>query len=153
MNSRTARFVLSAWILGFCLVVSLPLRAQVAGATLTGAITDAQGGVVPNAKISVRNLGTGIAANTTSNDAGAYTVPNLTPADYEVSVSAQGFSTALSKVTLTVGAKQEMNFTLTVGQITQTVEVTGAALQVELTNSAISGTVLGSAVRELPLNG
>jgi len=142
-----------AWILLFCLAVSHPIRAQVSGATLTGAITDAQGGAVAGAKISVKNLGTGIVSETTSNDAGAYNVPNLIPADYEVSVSAAGFSTTASKVTLTVGAKQEMNIKLTVGQVTQTVEVTGAAVQIDLASSTISGDVNGSQVRELPLNG
>jgi hypothetical protein len=142
-----------AWILLLCLAVSRPIRAQVSGATLTGAITDAQGGAVAGAKISVKNLGTGIVSETTTNDVGAYNVPNLIPADYEVSVSAGGFSTTTSKVTLTVGAKQEMNIKLTVGQVTQTVEVTGAAVQIDLASSTISGDVNGSQVRELPLNG
>src|ERR1700730_15285201 len=110
------------------LVVSSPVRAQVSGATLSGPITDAQGGAVDGAKVSIKNLGTGIATDATTNDTGAYSVPNLTPADYEVSVTAPGFSTTTSRVTLTVGAKQEMNIKLTVGQVSQTVEVTGAAL-------------------------
>jgi hypothetical protein len=116
MNSKATKLLVLSCILG--LLFSAPIRAQVSGATLSGSVTDAQGGVVPNAKVSVKNLGTGIAVETTTNGAGAYNVPNLTPADYEVSVSAQGFRTAVSKVTLTVGAKQEMNFSLTVGQIT-----------------------------------
>ena len=56
MNLKVIRSVLSVWILGTCLVlaVSAPVRAQVAGATLSGTITDAQGGSVPNAKVSAR---------------------------------------------------------------------------------------------------
>jgi hypothetical protein len=153
MAPKTTKWVLFAWILVFCLAVAHPIRAQVSGATLTGAITDAQGGAVAGAKISVKNLGTGIVSETTSNDVGAYNVPNLVPADYEVSVSVAGFNTTTSKVTLTVGAKQEMNIKLTVGQVTQTVEVQGAAVQIDLASSTISGDVNGSQVRELPLNG
>ena len=84
---------------------------------------------------------------------GAYTIPNLIPGDYEVSAEASGFSKTVSKVTLTVGAKQEMNFSMTVGQVTQTVEVTGAAPQVELASSTISGVVESTQIVELPLNG
>src|ERR1700726_2675018 len=139
MNPRTVKFVCCALLIGLCLAISLPVRAQVSGATLSGAVTGPQGGAVAGAKISVKNLGTGIISETTSNDSGAYSVPNLVPADYEVSVTAPGFSTTTSKVTLTVGAKQEMNIKLTVGQVSQTVEVTGAALQVDLASSTISG--------------
>ena len=53
--------------------------------------------------------------DTVTNATGAYTVPNLNAPDYEVSVTATGFSTTVSSVTLTVGAKQEMNLALTVG--------------------------------------
>jgi hypothetical protein len=56
-------------------------------------------------------------------------------------------------VTLTVGVKQALNFTLTVGQMTQLVEVTGAAPQVELESSTVAGNIQGTEVRELPLNG
>jgi hypothetical protein len=59
MNLKTASFVFSAWILGFCLVVSHPLRAQVTGATLTGTVTDASGAVIPNAQITATNAATG----------------------------------------------------------------------------------------------
>jgi hypothetical protein len=153
MNAKTINFMIWSWILGFSFLISLPLRAQVSGATLLGAVTDSSGGAVPNARVSAKNVATGLTSETTTNSSGTYSVPNLTPGDYQVSVSAQGFSTAISNVTLTVGAKQEMNLHLTVGQISQTVEVTGAALQVDLTTSTISGDVVGSEVRELPLNG
>src|SRR6266849_1740043 len=121
MKFKATMAVVVSLVLG--LIFAPSLRAQVSGATLSGAVTDAQGGVVPGAKVSVRNLGTGIAVETTTNAAGAYAVTNLGPADYEVSVSSPGFSTAVSKVTLAVGAKQELTMPLTVGQITQTVEV------------------------------
>ena len=151
MNAKAASLLVLSLILG--LTFSTPARAQVSGATVSGIVTDSQGGAVPNAKISIKNVATNVSLETATNASGAYTAPNLNPGDYTVSVSASGFSTAVSKVTLTVGAKQEMNFSLVVGQLTQTVEVTGAAVQVELTNSTISGNIQGTEVRELPLNG
>src|ERR1700687_1948219 len=115
--------VLSAII---SLLFSVPSRAQVAGATLSGTITDAQGKSVPGATVSAKNLATGLAVQTTTNDAGAYTLLNLLPATYEVTASASGFSTDISRVTLTVGARQEMNLSLKVGQVTEQIQVAGA---------------------------
>jgi hypothetical protein len=153
MNSKSMKWGVSLCVLGIFLLISVPVRAQVSGATLSGVITDAQGGVVPNAKITIKNVATSVTLETASNSSGAYTAPNLNPGDYTVAVSAPGFSTAVSKVTLTVGAKQEMNLALAVGQVSQTVEVTGAAVQIDLASSTISGNVQGTEVRELPLNG
>src|SRR5947209_2522257 len=116
MNSKTARFVLSAWILGFCLVASLPLRAQVVGATLSGTVTDASGAVIPNAQITARNSATGVSREATSDAAGFYLIPSLLPGSYDVRVSAKGFSTDVqSNITLAVGAQQLLNFPMRVG--------------------------------------
>jgi hypothetical protein len=129
------------------------MRAQVAGGTLSGTITDAQGAAVVNAKISARNAATGVTNETTTNSSGAYSLVNILPANYDVSLTAPGFRTAVSKVTITVGSQQTMNIALVVGDIAQSVEVTGAAPVVELTNATISGNVESQQIVELPLNG
>src|SRR5882762_7896781 len=154
MNPKTARFVLSAWILGFCLTLSLPLHAQVVGATLSGTVSDQSGGVVPQAAISIKNMATDITHTSTTSTAGFYLVPNLLPGTYEVRASAKGFSTELQTgINLTVGEQQVLNFALHVGQISQTVEVSTEAPTVELASSTISNVVNSTTVRELPLNG
>jgi hypothetical protein len=151
MNPKVAKVLVLSLILG--LLFSVPLRAQVVGATVSGTITDPRGGAIPGAKVSAKNLGTGVITSTTTNALGAFSIANLNPAEYEISSSAAGFSTAATKVTLTVGAKQEVNLPLKVGQVTQIVEVTGAAPTVETTNSTLSAEVDQTTVRELPLNG
>src|SRR5437879_8592367 len=128
--------------------------AQVTGARLSGPITDPSGAVIPNAQVSVRNTATGVTRKVTADTAGFYSVPNLLPGNYEVTVLSPGFSTARqSNVELGVGAQQQLNISLKVGQTSQPVEVTEAAPQIQLTSSTLSAEVESTTVRELPLNG
>src|SRR5882672_11390367 len=143
MKSNATKILVLIWVLGL-LFSAIPLRAQVSGATLSGTISDSQGGAVIGAKISAKNGATGVTTDSTTNSSGFYTIVNLIPADYAVSIAAPGFRTATSKVTLSVGAKQELSLALTVGEVSQSVEVTGAAPVVETTNATLSGEVVGT---------
>src|SRR5712672_3151999 len=128
--------------------------AQTSGATLSGTVTDQSGGVVPQATISIKSIVTGIVRTNTTNTAGFYVSPNILPGTYEVRAEAQGFSSEVqTSITLTVGEQQILNFSLTVGKMTQTVEVNTEAPAVELASSTISAVVNSNTVRELPLNG
>jgi hypothetical protein len=153
MDPKASRFLPFVVVLCLCLALSIPTYAQVAGATLSGTITDAQGAAVVGAKVSAKNAATGVTTETTTNNLGAYSLVNVLPASYDVSVGATGFRTAVSKITLTVGSQQTMNIALVVGEVSQTVEVTGAAPIIELTNATISGNVESQQIVELPLNG
>src|SRR5579872_2494476 len=154
MNSRVIRYVLFVWMLGLSTVISLPLRAQVAGGTLSGTITDPSGAVVPNAEVVITNSATGISRNVTTNADGFYSAANLLPGSYEVSVSATGFNTEVKKgIVINVGAQPVFNLILQIGAVANRVEVTTEAPTVQLTSSDISATVNATTVRELPLNG
>jgi hypothetical protein len=131
-----------------------PAYAQVAGATLTGTVTDTSGAVVPNVQVAITDTATGVTRTVTSNGAGLYIAPNLQPGTYDLKATAPGFSTKVQKgITLTVGAQQLLDIQMQVGQVTQTVEVTTEAPTVELTSSELGATVSSTTVRELPLNG
>jgi hypothetical protein len=136
------------------LFISIRAYGQVSGATLTGTVTDSSGATIPKAQLTITDVSTGVAREVETDNAGLYSAPNLLPANYEIKVTAPGFSTAVRKgVTLTVGARQVLDVTMQVGQVSQTVEVTTELEAVQLTSSAISGDVSATTVRELPLNG
>ena len=148
-----ASYLMGVIALTFC-IAAVPVFGQVAGATLSGTITDQSGAVVPQAKISIKNVGTGVVTEVTSNGQGFYTAPNLLPGTYEVKVTASGFASEVNKeVELNVGARQILNQALRVGKVTETLEVTGTAAVLQLSSSTISGTVDSTTMRELPLNG
>lgn len=112
MKQSASKLAFGAGILLLCLFFRAPLRAQDANATLSGKITDQTGAVVPDAEISVKNVATGQSTEVQGSLAGLYTVPNLAAGDYEVSVSAEGFTTKVSRVTLSAGGQQTLNLIL-----------------------------------------
>ena len=131
-----------------------PANAQVAGATLSGLVKDASGGVVPGATISIKNVATAEVREVVSDASGFYSAPNLLPGNYDVTATAQGFTKMVqSGVTLTVGAQQELNFNLTVGAMTESVRVVATVPVVQTESSTLSATVDSTTIRELPING
>src|SRR3982075_3779829 len=152
-NSRN-RHVLA--VLAIVLVLHVPLSlvyAQVAGATLSGSITDASSAALVQVQVSIKNVATEVTRVVTSDSAGFYTAPNLVPGEYRVTVVSRGFVTSAADVTLTVGANQSLDMRMKVGGSSETIEVNTEALAVQLSSSDISAVVNGTTVRELPLNG
>src|ERR1700739_37632 len=153
-SSSLAKWLCFSLALVLALFSATPARAQVSGATLSGLITDENGGPGPGAAMVIKNVGTGVTRDVVTNADGFYSSPNLLPGSYEVRVTATGFQTLAQKgITLTVGAQQALNLSLKVGQLNQTVEVNAAPPDVQTTSSTISATVDSITVRQLPLNG
>jgi hypothetical protein len=141
-------------ILTLIMLVSGPLFAQVSGATLTGTVADASGAQIPGAKVSIKNTATGVTREVATDSAGFYSAPNILPGNYKVTISSLGFSTVVeSKVLLEVGMQRVLNPVMKVGQASETVDVSAAAMTVQLSSSALGGEVDSTTVRELPLNG
>ena len=141
-------------ILAIAILFPTHASAQVSGAALSGTISDPSGAAVPNAKVTITNTATGVTRDDATDTAGFFSVPNLLPGPYAVTVSAAGFATTKSSdIILTVGSSQTLNLSLKIGEASQTVEVTGAAALVQLSNSTMKSEVESTTIRELPLNG
>src|SRR5882757_197951 len=164
MESRSAAKINTLFmgrnLLPLLLVVAVSLAAahrgwtQVAGATLSGLITDTTGKLVAGASVAIKNTATGELRPLTTDGQGYYSAPNLTPGTYEVTVEAGGFSPMIQRnVILTVGSTQTLDLSLKVGTASETVVVSTAPASVQLNSSQISSTVDSRTVRELPLNG
>jgi hypothetical protein len=112
MNEKGAKSGVALSILVLLFSISIPIRAQDTNSSLSGAITSAAGAAVPNAKVAVKNLATGQSDETLTDSAGHYIVKNLSPGDYELAISAEGYSTNTLKVTVAAGAGKTADVTL-----------------------------------------
>ena len=131
-----------------------PVLAQTATGDLTGRVLDAQGNVVAGAVVTATNAATGATRSTNTNDAGEYTITQLTPGVYEVPAEAKGFSRALQKgLEVNIGAKPTLNFELKPGGVTETVEVQGGAPLIETTRSEIGACVTPNEWKTATVNG
>ncbi len=126
---------------------------QSATATIEGVVTDQNNAVVAGAKVTVRNIATGLTREITTDGSGIYRVVALPPGTYQISASGQGFpENKYGEITLSVGQKLNLDLALRVN-VTEVVNITGVAPVVETTRTNVSASVTERAVRELPVNG
>jgi hypothetical protein len=132
---------------------SLPILAQESRAGFNGTVTDQTGALVDGATITAKELATGQVRSTTS-QGGTYSLPLLPVGTYTLSCTHAGFSTEVhSNITLTVGQIATSDFSLRVGETTQSVQVSATTEQLNTTNGEISHVLNEKAIVELPLNG
>ncbi|HEY6937332.1 MAG TPA: TonB-dependent receptor, partial [Terriglobales bacterium] len=138
----------------FVFVFAFSLPAQIQNGQFSGTVLDQSGAAIPNAKVTVKNTATGLTQTVTSNQTGSFVVRELPAGQYSVSAQAQGFKTStLTNMSLNAGTVQRADFHLEVGQVSQTVEVSGAAPPVNTEDSKLSTTVTSTQISNLPLNG
>jgi hypothetical protein len=135
------------------LLATAPVLAQSTGA-LRGVITDAQGGALPGATVTVRNQETGEERTTVSDRLGDYRVPALPPGLYRVEVRMDGFQPSVVKdLRLEVAQVGVQDVKLSVGNRAEEVNVVAEAPVIESSTTSV-GTVIGQrTVQEIPLNG
>jgi hypothetical protein len=146
------RKLLFVFVLGLCLPAGYASAQTFA--SLTGEVRDSSGAVVPNVAVTATNTGTNAVRSTVTDVAGIYSIPDLIPGSYSVKAVITGFQTVeRNNIELQVQQAARVDFTLPVGQTTQTVEVSGSS-EILATESATVGTVIEQQqIVDLPLNG
>lgn len=130
------------------------LFAQGVSGTIVGTVRDLSGAVVPVAVVTATNTQTGISHSTVTGGEGGYTIPGLPPGTYKVTAQAKGFSTAVvENGSVLVQETTRVDFTLSPGETTQTVNVTAEAPLVQSTTSDLGHVVESRQMEALPLNG
>lgn len=157
--STGSRIAKCAWV---CLLMALSAilisagraQGQAQTATISGTATDASGGALAGAKIQATSVETNISQSTTTDPAGRYTIPQLAVGTYTLQASLSGFKTVVhTGIVLSVGGVVVLDFSLPVGEVTQTVSVESEVSRVETESSEVSTLVSPAQMRELPLNG
>src|SRR6266404_5745746 len=139
--------------LAIALCMPLAVFAQTSG-SITGEVTDQSGAVAPNATVTATNSKTNVARSTATNASGIYSFPDLTPGTYEVKVSAPGFATIVkSNIELQVQQTARVDFSLSLGQASQTIEVSASGALLNTDNATVGTVIEEKRISELPLNG
>src|SRR5664280_1779313 len=121
------KFSKIALLIGCFLIAGL-LYGQFDTAEVLGTVRDASGAAIPKASVTLTNMDTGIQAKTTTDDNGNYDFFNVRVGRYSIAVEQSGFSKfSTTDVAVNVNARQRVDVAMTVGAVTETVEVTGAA--------------------------
>jgi hypothetical protein len=147
---RTLLLVLG---LGFLITSPVSSFAQNFG-QITGRVSDASGGVLVGASITVSNPQTGISATEQANSAGIYVFPTLLPGVYNVRVELQGFQSAVrNSVELQTQQTIRLDFSLGIGTLAETVQIVGNAPMLNTEDTAIGTVIDNRRIVDLPLNG
>ena len=142
-------------IVALLLAVSVhaPALAQ-SSASIGGTVRDSGGGVLPGASITAFQTDTGLTRTVVSDEAGGYVITNLPVGPYRLEFALQGFRTAVQTgIVLQVNSNPTINAALSLGELTETIQVEAAAPLIETRNPSIGMVVENERVLELPLNG
>src|SRR5438132_1190888 len=142
------------------ILVTAALLGVTAGAAaqtlgeITGWVRDSSGAVIPGATVAVTNPATNATRTVMSNEAGVYHFPALQPGTYTIKVEMAGFRTITQTgVELQVQQSARLDFSLQVGQVTETIEVSGTAALIASENATVGTVIENKRVIDLPLNG
>jgi Carboxypeptidase regulatory-like domain/TonB-dependent Receptor Plug Domain len=148
----SSRFSSAVLFVFLSMFLSSFLLAQTITGTISGDVTDSTGAVVAGATVTVQNIGTSETRTATSTSTGSYRVPDLAIGKYKVTATAPGFKSIVRTAEVATGAVTHADFSLPVGQRTETVEVEGAAPLVDLSPNN-NNYVDAEKIENVPLNG
>lgn len=153
MNSIRGRFFGILLTIVFAALSSQTSSGQ-STAALQGSVVDAQGATVSGAKVVVRSLATGQERSTESDAAGSFQMSALPPGNYRIEIQHEGFqSLVINSYTLDVSSISSRIFTLQIGTVSQTMEVSSEAPVIESSTMTVGQVINEKTVQEIPLNG
>lgn len=130
------------------------LEAQQTTATVVGVATDPSGAALPGVRVRVQNLGTNVARETVTDAGGNYSISFLPAARFSLTAVAQGFQTyEVKQFELQVGQTARLDLSLRIGEVSETVSVTGEAVSLQTESSSVGGVIDSAKIVDLPLNG
>ena len=146
--------MLVLWVV-FMLLNAWPLFAQttVGTGSIVGTVSDRSGAVLIGAAATITNVATGQVIDRTTNSFGVYNSGALVPGDYRVQVSAKGFSSVETPITVAVGNTATVNVSLLIGQENQVIGVQGWGVRVNTEQPTVQGVLDQEQIENLPVNG
>jgi len=135
-------------------LIAIRTSAQVATGDIVGSVTDSSNAVVPGAKVTETNLGTGLTYVSNATGDGNYLITQLPAGHYRITAEKEGFKTwTRPDVTLSIGDRYRADARLEVGELSQTVEVQAENAQLQTDSAQVASLVDERQVQDLPLNG
>jgi hypothetical protein len=132
----------------------LPSLAQSTAGRVLGSVSDQSGAAISGATVVVTDLERGASRTLTTDEAGAYVAPDLTPGTYKIHVEAKGFKSAeRPNVIIEVASDVRADFTLQPGKVSETIVVEEDVPLVNTTSATLGGTLSNKEINDLPLNG
>ena len=126
--------------------------AQESRASIGGRVVDSGDAVIPRAKVVISNVDTGIDTILTTNEQGAYVAPLLIPGKYHITAQHEGFKRfSRSGITLSVNDNLQIDITLQLGDVSQTVEIVAAAPLLEVADGSLGVTLSSKELGDLPI--
>ena len=133
-------------------VISAVALGQATPSTITGLVRDTSGAIIPGAKVQVVGEDSGVAFAAIANSAGLYRSPSLIPGNYRLEAEASGFQKLVrGQLTVQIGQTLQVDITLTVGNVQETVNVTGASPVLETQSSSVTQLVEKEMVQGMPM--
>jgi hypothetical protein len=147
-------YLRTAFVAVLFLALSFSAFGQVERGVIAGRVTDSTGGVAVGARVTVLHTGTNISFETMTDETGSYIAPSLTLGTYDITVQMEGFRTQTHRgIVVEIGQRVRADFSLQVGQVTETVDVSAEVPLIQSETSTVGTVIAAKTIEDLPLNG
>ena len=135
-------------------MLALPLQGQTTSTEILGLVTDSTAAVIPGASVTITRVATGVTRTVSTSQTGEFNFPLIEPGEYTVHCELEGFrSETVTNLRVEIQQKARVNFTLEVGNVTETIEVVAGAVTLQTEDATVGQVIENKRVVDLPLNG